>query len=374
MDSTNQQFGFASSLPQADCALVNPACHFGTSQQLQHQEPAVSCEQPMFSHPQLQQSQHQLYQHEQPQLQPQHHMHEYQEPQLQLREHQLPLCMYQQSQPQLPSQQYGLQYPQLHQHQLQQQQHLAPQEEASPVTGDSMISMAFALATGDQPSVAAPQQAQIQAQSGFLPAVNAPPQQQICEHRADVLIASLDQAAVLPGGQQQNPLAGAAALVQDEARSALPATGSFGEHIGRAFMEAEENRLHLHDLYEYFLNKFSGLDPEDSKWKGSVRNKLSTSKCFMKRCKKVDGKKGGTWSVRDEYLENFRNGIFHSSTRKKKPLTEEEENAQLEHILPKSCMVQYADVLRNYTHVTPISSEQVLEDLVRKYGKKVICG
>ncbi|ELU16477.1 hypothetical protein CAPTEDRAFT_28906, partial [Capitella teleta] len=89
--------------------------------------------------------------------------------------------------------------------------------------------------------------------------------------------------------------------------------------IGRAFREAEENRLHLHDLYGYFLNKFSGLDPEDSKWKGSVWNKLSTSECFVKRIEKVGGKPGGTWSVRHDYLESFRNGIFHSSTRKKKP-------------------------------------------------------
>ncbi|ELT94205.1 hypothetical protein CAPTEDRAFT_203449 [Capitella teleta] len=369
MESINQSFGnfqhFIGSLPPADCAFVNPTRSFGTSRQLYHHKPAAPYEKPLFSqHQQQPQMQECLYQepqypqsqlqqqNQQPQLHQfqqvpppaQHQFHPYRQSQLHHHQYRHQL---QQPQPQ--------QYPQLQQlqqSQLQQQQQLAPignPEEASPVTGDSLIRMAFTLATEDQSSVEVPQQPQTQAQSALLPAVHAPPtlQQQISKYPTDVIIAPLELAAALLEGEQQNPVPGAAVLIPDapKTRGPLPATGSFGEHIGRAFAEAESSRLHLHDLYEYFLKKFGGLDPEDRKWRSSIRNKLSASECFVKGKEKVGGKRGGRWSVSDEHLEEFRNNNFHSTTVKKTSPTPEKADGDLSN---KSNFEKFADVLTEY--------------------------
>ncbi|ELT89077.1 hypothetical protein CAPTEDRAFT_146804 [Capitella teleta] len=128
------------------------------------------------------------------------------------------------------------------------------------------------------------------------------------------------QSAALPKGQPQpNPVAGGSGVAPDT----LPAYGSYGVHIGRAFMESEDKLLHVHYIYEYFLKKFSGLKFSESNWKGSIRNKLTTSECFQKSQShaKVNGRKGVLWFVRENYLEEFRKRNFHATARKKKPLT-----------------------------------------------------
>ncbi|ELT89119.1 hypothetical protein CAPTEDRAFT_198789 [Capitella teleta] len=247
MEEINEQYSeyqyFTASLPPADSALLTQTVHCDTSQQPHISEPAILREQTLFS-------QHQSLHHH---------------------------CMPQLQQQQNHFSQYTYQRPHLQLHQCQrqdqrQQQQLAHQEIYTSTSNP-----------------------QIQSQSVCLPAVHTPPalQKQVSEHAAEVANAPLKQAPAMP--EEEHPLGGGSALIPNALREALPATGSFGEHIGQALMEAEGRRLHLHDLYEYFLNKFSGLNPSDQKWRNSIRNKLTTSRRFVNTDEEVKGRRGGTW-------------------------------------------------------------------------------
>ncbi|ELT95403.1 hypothetical protein CAPTEDRAFT_208677 [Capitella teleta] len=304
------------SFPQEDCALASPALCFDTTLQMHRQQPAAAFEQQDI--------------------------------------------------------------PQLHH-----QQQFSPHPELSPRNGESLIRMAFVVGTEEQaqePTSEGTARRQIQAESACLQAVQAPPvlQQQISEQARDVATTPQFQAATSRVQDQQN-LVGGSAVFPDppKAPGTLPATGSFTEHIGRAMLAAGERGLNTQDLYEYFINKFTGLDPKDQKWKNSIRYRLSTSACFKKSAKKVAGSKGGTWFIREKCLDNFRKGIFQSpDPAKKKPtsLTEEEQEAMLNRLQPKSFIAKYADMLRHYTNVVPITSQQVAAELVHKYGVKAIYG
>ncbi|KAI9827966.1 MAG: transcription factor [Phylliscum demangeonii] len=91
---------------------------------------------------------------------------------------------------------------------------------------------------------------------------------------------------------------------------------SYATMIGQAILASEEEKLTLHDIYEWIMDKYAFYRRSQAGWQNSIRHNLSLNKAFEKIPRRTDEPgKGMKWQIVSAQREDFTRRTLRLSTR-----------------------------------------------------------
>ncbi|XP_049796147.1 uncharacterized protein LOC126212787 [Schistocerca nitens] len=85
---------------------------------------------------------------------------------------------------------------------------------------------------------------------------------------------------------------------------------SYTELIAMAIEHSPHRRALLPQIHAYIASHFPYYGPDQKGWQMAIKNRLSSSKCFVKVPQEVDKRKGNYWTVDPQYEDLLKKGAF----------------------------------------------------------------
>ncbi|XP_049770152.1 uncharacterized protein LOC126108831 [Schistocerca cancellata] len=85
---------------------------------------------------------------------------------------------------------------------------------------------------------------------------------------------------------------------------------SYTELIAMAIEHSPHRRALLPQIHAYIASHFPYYGPDQKGWQMAIKNRLSSSKCFVKVPQEVDKRKGNYWTVDPQYEDLLKKGTF----------------------------------------------------------------
>jgi len=99
--------------------------------------------------------------------------------------------------------------------------------------------------------------------------------------------------------------------------------------IVKAILSRKDNVMQLKDIYNYFITNYESfaMEADATKWKNSIRHNLSRHKYFIKTSEK--NAQGHFWSIDEDYLKYFKQGIYDCKTLVKQAKLKRKANGEV---------------------------------------------